>query len=258
MECSTCYTTKPFVLWSRFQIFFLIFCNHTDHLGVKVPITIQRLTPEDLKTGVMKSNVKLSLSKLTPSALLILFYNVIAKLTGSLVFTAPPKSPAAMKTEADAFKTAIEEAIDGSKAARVHRDTLAAGVRITLNETADYVRMVAKGDRDLLVQSGFELAKDREPIGIPAIPVNVTAIPGLNLGEVIVKWPSVHGAHSYQVLFTDKDPEVFADWTPLTVSTRVRTTAKGLKSLENYWFAVCAIGVSGQSMMSKPALGRAA
>ncbi|MBK7946934.1 MAG: hypothetical protein IPJ85_17240 [Flavobacteriales bacterium] len=63
----------------------------------------------------------------------------------------------------------IELAAYSSKASKEARNAKAAEVKVALTTVADYVRMVAKGVAAILSTSGFELAKQRAPIGVPGI-----------------------------------------------------------------------------------------
>src|SRR5436190_12768732 len=135
-----------------------------------------------------KSNIKLSLFQLTFVKLLALIRNVIAKMTGNPNFATPAVSLAAMKTLADLFEAAIEDATNGSRQSKLVRNQLALQVRDMLNTQADYVRSICNGDAVKLDSSGFELAKQREPIGIPGIAKDMQALFTNRSGTVDLRW----------------------------------------------------------------------
>lgn len=206
----------------------------------------------------MKSNIKLSFSRLTPVSVLMLLINVISKMTGNANFPTPKVPLEDMQTTADALSNAIEEARGGGLQAKSHRNDLVASAKEDLQAQADYVRSICGGDRTMLVSSGFELAKERTPSGLPAVPENVRVrMTGKN-GQVEVKLKKVYGARGYVLRMTDKDPELHNDWTVAGYSTRVTQMVEGLESYKAYWFSVSAIGAAGASAPSTPALGRAA
>ena len=206
----------------------------------------------------MKSNIKLSLARLNPVSVLMLLLNVISKMTGNANFTTPKVALADMQSHADELTVAIEEARGGSSKAKSHRNDLVASAKEDLLAQADYVRSICGGDRTMLISSGFELAKDRTPVGLPAVPPNVRTRMTGKKGQLEVVHKKVYGAQGYELQMTDKDPEFHNDWTIVGYSTRVKHMVHGLDSYKAYWFSVNAIGAAGESAKSAPALGRAA
>lgn len=206
----------------------------------------------------MKANIKLSLDTLTPVTVLALLRNVVGKMTGNPNFTTPKVPLADMTATAAALETAIKEATGGSREAKSQRNDVVRQAKAQLSAQADYVRSECAGDRTKLLSSGFELAKQREPIGIPGIPAHLVARMTGRTGESDLRWASVHGARGYQVWMTDKDPETGSAWTAIGYTTRVRHLVTELESYKAYWFCISAIGAAGESAQSDPALGRAA
>lgn len=206
----------------------------------------------------MKANIKLMLSVLTPVALLTLLRNVIAKMTGNALFPDPPVSMADMEVLGNTFQAEIERALDGSRAAKLKRDEVARQVEATLQQTANYVRIQCLGNAAKLAESGFPLAKKREPVGVPGVAKSMVARATKRDNELELRWRSVHGAHGYQVWMTGSDPNVAADWQPIGYTTRVTHLVKELESFKSYWFCVSAIGVAGEGRKCDPAMGRAA
>ena len=206
----------------------------------------------------MKANIKLSLFLLNFVRLLALLRNVIAKMTGNPNFTTPAVTMAEMGTLADAFELAIEEATNGSRQSKLVRNELRDQVRDMLRKQADYVRQVCAGDEVKLDSSGFELSRQREPIGIPSTPRGMEARFTNLQGELELRWKSVYGAHGYQIWMTEKDPAVDGAWEAIGYTTRVHHMVTSLTSYKAYWFCVSAIGTAGEGAQSDPAMGRAA
>lgn len=113
----------------------------------------------------MKANITLYLFKKVPVALWALLTNVIQKLTGNAKLPNPPESLVNMQAVADAYAQAIEDATDGSKLSKEIRNTLTEDVQALLTKTGNYVRSAANGDATILASSGFEIAKQRVPVG---------------------------------------------------------------------------------------------
>lgn len=207
----------------------------------------------------MKANIKTGLYKKTAVMILILFRNVIAKLTGNLFFPTPPHTLAAMTAKADELEVAIEGSTEGSKASRVHRNKVAKEAADMLRAVAEYERMVANGDESKLATGGFELAKRPEPVEHIGIPSREVATPTDKSGEIEFRFRKVRGAHYYNVYRADVDPASGnVEWKLVLTTTRARNVFTGLESYKPYWFCASAVGVDGEGLKSDAAMGRAA
>ena len=196
------------------------------------------------------ANIKLSLYKLIPTALLALIRHVIASLTGNLNFTNPKVKLLDMIALGNALEIAIEDATNGSREARILRDNLVFEAREMLKTQADYVRSECNGDKLKLASSGFELAKDSTPVGKVGIPENVRAFTGQAVGEVEFSWKSVHGAHGYDMWKAMVDDNGQLTWVSVGFTTRTRNFITGLDSHTLFAFRVNAVGVNGAGLVS--------
>jgi hypothetical protein len=209
---------------------------------------------------IMKANIKTNVDRLTPVKLLALLTNVQAKLEAATVlFPTPPVSPADLATLAKELEDAIELATDGSRSAKADRDVLVLQTRQTLTATADYVRMVCKGDAASLTKSGFPMAKQRQPIGVVGTPLLLEARMTGQPGEAELRWTGVYGRRAYHVYVTDQDPTLpGASWQLTGVTSKTRFLADSLEAYKAYWFCVSAIGALGEGVKSDPIIARAA
>ncbi|QQR84892.1 MAG: fibronectin type III domain-containing protein [Flavobacteriales bacterium] len=196
------------------------------------------------------NNIKLSLFKLIPTALLALLRTVIANLTGNANFPTPKISVADMILQADALEAAITAATNGDRQSRILRDNLVMETRDMLRVQADYVRSVCNGDKAMLESSGFELAKQREPIEKVGVPQYVTAETGKGAGEVEFRWRGVHGAHGYTMERGTMNAQGQMEWEALPFTTRTRNILTGLDSHQLYSLRVTAVGVNGPGLVS--------
>jgi hypothetical protein len=206
----------------------------------------------------MKANIKLSLSRLRPEALLALTRNVVGKMTGNTNFSTPAVPLATLTTQGNALEAAIKDATNGSRQSKLVRNQLMAQLGDLLRTQSDYVRSVCGGDVVKLGSSGFELEKKREPIGIPGTAAFMEARLTNLRGELELRWKTVHGAHGYQVWMTTEDPSTSKNWQAIGYTTRVKHMVTDLESFKAYWFCVSAIGVAGEGEQCMPAMGRAA
>lgn len=206
----------------------------------------------------MKTNIKLALASLSNLRVLALLRRVIQMLTGNANFPTPLVPLADMELLANKLDDAIAEAKEGSRVSKYQRNTFVAQAKVMLASQADYVRAVSKGDADMLVTSGFDMAKQPEHYGVPSAPVKLTSRATNVSQEVEVRWPKSTGVLGHRVFMTDKDPVTDPVWQYVDFTSRTSFVFTGLESYKPYWFSVTSIGAAGESDLSKPILGRAA
>jgi len=110
----------------------------------------------------MKANIKMPQKGLSNVALAALTRTVITKMTDNANFPTPAVVLKTLTTQVTAFEKATENAVNGSKISKLERDELGLIVLASLREQADYVKFTCKGDKAMLVSSGFELYKTRK------------------------------------------------------------------------------------------------
>jgi hypothetical protein len=207
----------------------------------------------------MRPNIKLSLFQLLPTALLTLFNHVIGKLTGNPLFPNTPLTIPEMTTLSNELKTTIDNAIGGSIEARELRNNKVKEVRDVLRVTADYVRAQCDGDAAKLASSGFELAKQPEPITVVGIPGNLRASASDTTGSILLRWGKTEGARMFKLERAISDPTLGeTTWVTMGQSTRQRFVAVGLEPYKAYWFRVIAVGKDKEGIPSDVVIGRAA
>ncbi|MBK6944522.1 MAG: hypothetical protein IPH21_07500 [Flavobacteriales bacterium] len=207
----------------------------------------------------MRNNIKMGLSRLIPVALLAFLDNVIAKFTGSTLFSAPPVTVVDMQNLSDELRAAIEAATGGSIVTRKVRDAKVLEAQEVLRLTADYVRLVCRGNAADLAASGFPLAKQPEPINIVAVPRNVEATATDVTGVVKIRHNKAEGARMYRTERAMSDPTAGeTTWVPVGLTSRLRLEITGLQPYEACWFRVIGVGKTSEGLPSDIVLGRAA
>ncbi|MEO8733813.1 MAG: fibronectin type III domain-containing protein [Flavobacteriales bacterium] len=207
----------------------------------------------------MKGNIKLELKTLTPVRLQSLLSRVSVELEGNANFNAPPITAVELQVLAGTFMSAITNAKDGSLIARKHRDAQSEKVRNVLRLIADYVRMVAQGDRAILSTSGFSLVNEPAASRRMEAPEMKRTVMTGRAGELQLRWSGVRNRRAYQISMTDTDPaESDTQWTMIAVTGKITYYVTGLVPYKLYWFRVSAIGAMGEGVQSLPMPGRAA
>ena len=120
-----------------------------------------------------------------------------------------------------------------------------------LTELARYVEMVAKGNRAVLLSSGFEISKEHPTAVILDVPQNLKLSDGNESGELYLTINSVNGAKSYMYQSSVDPLTSESTWIsePSTVSDH---TFKSLPSGKRIWCRVVAIGSNNQHTVSDP------
>lgn len=207
----------------------------------------------------MRSNIKTSLSRLIPIAVLALLDNVIAKMIGNLLFPAPPTPYAVAQTLSTQLRDAIDDATGGGIIARKHRDMLLRDAKALLRNYADYVRSVCNGQEELLVQSGFPMSKQPAPVNVVGIPPQLVAVPTDSPSELRLRWKHTVGAVVFRAERATSDPiSGTAKWEIVNITARQSIVISGLEPYAPNWFRVVAIGRHGEGLPSDVVLGRAA
>ena len=118
-----------------------------------------------------------------------------------------------------------------------------------LQEVADYVTLKSKGDRTLILTSGFYVSGENntnrnQPPAIEKLDVELG-----RAGEVTTIARNVTGAKAYAHQYTKEQPNAHTEWMG-TASSHASHTFEGLSSGQQYWFRVIAVGFKKQKAYS--------
>jgi hypothetical protein len=117
-----------------------------------------------------------------------------------------------------------------------------------LQEVADYVTLKSKGDRTLILTSGFyvsnETIKRNQPPSIEKLEVNLG-----QAGEATTRVKNVTGVKSYIHQYTTEQPTLNTVWAGMGTSLG-SYTFEGLISDKRYWFRVVVVGTNDQRAFS--------
>jgi hypothetical protein len=119
-----------------------------------------------------------------------------------------------------------------------------------LNDAVAYVNMKSNGDEAKIVSSGFEVPKDRTPIGALPKVMNVVLKEGLGSGELLVSFKNLRGARTYviEVTYTVMDE---SSWVLGTYASGSRgNVLPRLKAGAQIWVRVAGVGAKGRGAWS--------
>ena len=179
-------------------------------------------------------------------------YRIVGKMEGNSNFPNPPAALAAIKKELPEYIASLTDASGGDTEKVERKNSKKGGLIVLLNELVDYVTLTCKGDRGMLLSSGFTLNRAKGETSLEHIKELQVTIG--QPGEAITKVKRVTGAKAYIHQYT-KDPLTGdSEWTSRFI-TDTSYAFTGLQSKEKYLFRIIAIGLKGQEVIS-PVVGR--
>lgn len=168
---------------------------------------------------------------------------VVDKLENNEAFPNPPEALAKLKKILPEFKQSFVDARSRSKASVAIKNNYKAEVLELMQELADYVTDISKGDRVLILSSGFDVTNEngngKQQPTIEKVEVDLR-VPG----EATVRTRNVTNAIAFVHQYTTEPPTSQTKWYG-EGSSLGRYTFKGLESEKRHWFRVVAIGYFG-------------
>lgn len=160
------------------------------------------------------------------------------------LFPNPPEALEKLKTLLPEYEQSLADAMGRDKQMVANKDKLKAIAVDLLQELADYVTVTSKGDRTMLLSSGFDVNSEngngnKQPPVIEKLQID-TSKPG----EATIRVKNVTNAIAFVHQYTTEPPGQHTIWTS-EYSSLGGYTFKGLSSDKRYWFRVIAIGYYG-------------
>lgn len=202
----------------------------------------------------MADRIKTDFGSLKNNDLLNRGLAVVLALAGNVKYPNPPVAIAMLKSLLDAFKAAIVDTLganQGSKKARVLRDSLRAQVIGALNQIAAYVQENSNGD---LSNVGFEIYTSKRKTGqLVTTPRIRRLFRGYNSGEIMLFINAMRYARGYLLQYAATKDGIPGPWTQVDVMN-VKSAFKitGLTPATVYAFQVQALGTANRSDWSDP------
>ncbi|HYK55486.1 MAG TPA: hypothetical protein VEV15_03340, partial [Flavisolibacter sp.] len=154
-------------------------------------------------------------------------------------------------TAATDYSTALVAAKQGGKTEVAVKNQKRKALENLLITLASYVTMTSKGDRAVMVSSGFDLVKVKEPSPPLGKPEIIKVVDGVNPGELKVIISRVTSARNYMYEYTQDPLAAQSDWVGQN-STLSKMLFKDLESGKKYWCRVIAYGRNEQLAYSDP------
>jgi len=167
------------------------------------------------------------------------------------LFLTPDVSMTTLKATNDGLRTTYEAAQKGGREETLLMHQAEDEWNEAMRKEAYYVDRIADGDGAIILNAGFNLAKQRTP----AKRAEFTAHQGDKSGTALLRRLAVEGATAY-IWQCAKDPLPASENEWVTASTTSQSTAivKGLTPLTRYWFRVAAVTRQGTTDYTGPVL----
>ena len=203
--------------------------------------------------------VSLGFTEVTPAALLDKGRNHVTMLAGNADFPTPSPTTVVLTVACDKLESASNAYnFNRGKLEKEARDKAFAELKFLIRELGAYVQNNCKGEKDLILSTGFDVRRSNEPLGQLPAPGNLLALTTLYPGRLDVRWKGVKGRSIYELWMTDGDPNLEIGWKLLTLTPKVRFMVNDLTSNKVYTFRAVALGTAGPSPVSDIASAKAA
>jgi hypothetical protein len=174
-------------------------------------------------------------------------YRIVEKMESNPDFSDAPPALATTKKLLPDVLTAVNNAKGRDVEAVQLKNNLKDELVGLLTELAEYVTLKCKGDRLMLLSSGFPISgassTQLEQV-IEKLEVDLGAP-----GEATTTVKRLRGARAYMHQYTTEPPAVETVWHN-EAGKHPSHTFRGLKSMEKYWFRVVAVAADGENIIS--------
>jgi len=174
--------------------------------------------------------------------------HVIDSMKSSTQFPNPPHALADVEILLGRFTGALSDAGKRDREKVAIKDNVKAELRLMLTDMAHYVTQIAKGDRAILLSSGFDLNVQRTKRlqTPPKLMVDLEVA-----GQATTHLNKVPRARAYVHQYTTDPLTPDSVWKSETTTSSVHTFS-GLPSGSRFWFQVIVIASNGERVYWEP------
>lgn len=178
--------------------------------------------------------------------LVTLIKHILKQLKGNAAYPNPPAALAELEKMLPELEEALERAKTRDRAWVAIKNNKKAIAIALLEELAEYVLAISKGDQALIFLSGFS-AEESNGSGKTSIEILEVILNAPGAATLRVK--NKKGVVAYVHQYTTEEPGPNTMW-HCAGSTKGDYTFTGLQTDKRYWFRVIAVGRKGQQVFS--------
>ncbi len=168
---------------------------------------------------------------------------IVMKMTeNAAVFVAPNPTLTVVDDATEALAEATVNALAGGYALTYAKNAANDVLHDLMVQLLSYVQNISGGDEGIIIQSGFEVKKTPSPTPNPGQVENLSAVPSLTQGEILLNWDPLKYAKVYQVEMWVEGGDDEGFWNPIATTTKSKYTQTGLDTGTVYRFRVAGIG----------------
>ena len=179
---------------------------------------------------------------------------VLYKLHNNEFFSDPPPALAALKKLLPEYQTSLAKAMTRDKLMVAIKNNKKNEVAGLLQELAEYVTIASKGDKSIILSSGFDVESEYNGKKGLLSPIDMLIVELGPPGEATTKAKHAKGARAYMHQYTTEPPGPNSIWISEGIAM-CKYTFNRLASDKRHWFRVVAIG-SGIQREFSPIVSR--
>ena len=196
----------------------------------------------------MKNKIK-TVNKIRQSDIAVICQRVIENMENNPYFATLPQEHGELKKVLPEYQASLANAKGRDKVMVSIKNDQKAKVQSLLAIIADYVTVTCKGDRTMLLTSGFDVT-DENGSGNPiALTIEKLVVELGESGEATTRITKATAAIAFVHQYTAEAPGANTVWASEGTSQDYYRFV-GLSSDKRYWFRVAAIGRNGQRIYS--------
>jgi hypothetical protein len=188
-----------------------------------------------------KPKILVGFTRYSDSALIVKAQEIITHMTNNPRFSKPVPAIADITKNCADFEASVAIAQSGSKTDTAIKNQKREVLENALGNLGLYVQANGNNDESTLLSSGFDLKKDKSPVGTLPKPENLKIMPGNGSGTLKVSVNSIDGADSYLFEYALMPITDNSEWV-LKPSSKANISVSGLESGKQYAFKVAALG----------------
>ena len=198
----------------------------------------------------MKSKITYTFNRGGDASLAMLARNIVSNLKNNAQFPNVAEAVAGIEKALNEYDLALSNAAGRDKTMVSIKNDKKAALRELLASLVVVVTQISKGDRSMLLSSGFDVSKERDnPRKLPPNLVVDLAAPG----EATIRVRRFRGTRAYVHQYTPDPLTPESVWTGETTASREHTF-RGLKSTAKMWFRAIVLNRKGESTYVEPVL----
>ncbi|HEY1200354.1 MAG TPA: hypothetical protein VGE79_05210 [Niastella sp.] len=180
-------------------------------------------------------------------------FRVVKKMVNNENFPKPPAALTKLKKLLPEYRQSLANALGRDMEMVQTKNNIKTTVINLLQELADYVTATSKGNKGIMLSSGFDISEETGKKGVLA-KINILEVDVDSPGQATTRVKNARGARAYIHQYTTEPPTPHTIWVSEGCGLS-RYTFKGLASEKRHWFRVVAIG-SGMQRAISPVVSR--